>query len=192
MRPCSCNRFADMFPKSKCTIGCVRRMACVRRCQVGAGVRGVVPRDRWGQLLPFPSQMFRCACAAPVAPTSGGAAGVSQCTHRGGAPTFTARLVRITSASHVFGDHAILGALYLWPAAEHCQARLAQSAERKALNLVVVGSSATVGSCVYARRALSAYEGTNRCDASGGAWPSRTLRRQVKSCARANSLLADT
>ena len=40
---------------------------------------------------------------------------------------------------------AIMPALHLWPAAEHRQARLAQSAERKALNLVVVGSSPTVG-----------------------------------------------
>ena len=32
---------------------------------------------------------------------------------------------------------------------KHAEARLAQSAERKALNLVVVGSSATVGAFCY-------------------------------------------
>ncbi len=60
---------------------------------------------------------------------------------------------------------AIMPALHLWPAAEHRQARLAQSAERKALNLVVVGSSPTVGACVYATRTLCAHERTNRCEA---------------------------
>ena len=38
-----------------------------------------------------------------------------------------------------------------WPGSTTLQseARLAQSAERKALNLVVVGSSPTVGACVH-------------------------------------------